>query len=424
MKADKQAEEHKIWDVIVIGGGPSGMMAAGRAAERGASVLVVEKNNTLGKKLLITGGGRCNVTNNEPDTRKLLSKFKESDKFLFSAFSQWNVVNTLEFFHKQDLQTKVENHGRVFPITEKAQSVWDVLVDNMKRHHVEVLSRATVANIEHDKNKISAIVLSNKKILKAKQFIIATGGKSHPETGSTGDGFLWMKKIGHKVHEPVAALVPIALNVPWLAKTQGVSIDNVKLTVIQNNTKQAIYKGRILFTHFGISGPTVLNASSEVGELLKYGEVTIKLDLVPSYDTGELNFKLQDIFKEHNNKKIKNAFGNLIPPALVPVVLSIAGISEDTACNSVTRMQRIALVNTLKNISLGVSGLLGEDKAIITSGGLDLTEIDFKTMQSRLYPNLYIIGDMLNIDRPSGGYSLQLCWTTGFVAGNSIEISH
>lgn len=419
-KSSPEAAGDKIWDVIVIGGGPAGMMAAGRAAEKGASVLLVEKNNSLGKKLLITGGGRCNVTNNQPEIRTFLKKFKDSDQFLFSAFSQWGVTETLDFFHIRKMETKVEALNRVFPLSNKAESVWNVLVSYLKENNVEILSHATVSHIEADTNEkqISHIVLSNKKILRAKRFILATGGKSHPETGSTGDGFLWLKKLGHKVHEPSAALVPIALKNTWLSQVQGTSLDAVKLTVVQNEVKHAVFKGRMLFTHFGISGPTVLNASSEVSELLKYGEVTINLDVLPSLDTGQLNFKLQEIFKEHSNKKLKNSLGDLIPPSFIPLIISLANIDGETACNSITRTERITLVNTLKKIELNVKGLLGEDKAIITSGGVDLTEVDFKTMSSRLYSNLCIVGDMLNIDRPSGGYSLQLCWTTGYVAGD------
>ncbi|MFM2357944.1 MAG: hypothetical protein RJA61_681 [Candidatus Parcubacteria bacterium] len=408
------------WDVAVIGGGPAGMMTAGRAAERGLKVLLIEKNDTLGKKLLITGGGRCNVTNNQPDVRKLLERFKENDKFLFSAFSQWSVTETLNFFHSRRMDTKVENERRVFPRSEKAQSVWDVLVAYMKEGGVTVLSNSPVVGLESDGKKITSVLLKNKKKIKAHSYVLGTGGKSRPETGSTGDGFKWMKELGHRVEEPTAALVPIAVYDSWVKRLQGITLPQVKITVLQNNEKQASVKGKILFTHFGVSGPTVLNLSKDVGELLKYGDVYLSVDILPQYDYGQLNTKLQEVFKEHSNKKFKNGLGDLVPAAFAPVVVELSQINGDTQNNSITREERLRLVKVLKDMRMKVFHLLGIEKAIITSGGVALPEVDFKTMQSRKLPNLYLVGDVLDIDRPSGGYSLQLCWTTGYVAGNSI----
>ncbi len=418
----------QIWDVAVIGGGPAGMMAAGRAAERGLSVILIEKNNTLGQKLLITGGGRCNVTNAEFDTRKLLTKFKENDKFLFSAFSQWSVQETLDFFHINKMETKIEKEQRVFPISNKSQSVWDVLVENLKKYKVTILSNSPVTGLSKDGDKITGIKIRvprgasgrEQKILKARSFILATGGKSRPETGSTGDGFVWLKELGHTVIEPEASLVPITILNPWVKRLQGVSLQDIKISLFQNEVKQDIKKGKILFTHFGVSGPTILNMSKDVRELLKYGDVILSLDILPTLDYGQLNLKLQEIFKEHDKKKFKNCLSDLIPSSFSSIIVELSGIDPDKMCNSVTREERLLLVKLLKDIQMTVSGLLGVEKAIITSGGVDLKEIDFKTMQSRLFLNLYIVGDVLNIDRPSGGYSLQLCWTTGFVAGNSV----
>lgn len=409
-----------IWDVAVIGGGPAGMMAAGRAAERGLKVILIEKNDTLGKKLLITGGGRCNVTNNQPDVRKLLERFKENDKFLFSAFSQWSVTETLNFFNSRRMDTKVENERRVFPRSEKAQSVWDVLVAYMKEGGVTVLSNSPVVSLESDGKKLTSITLKNKKIIKAHSYILGTGGKSRPETGSTGDGFKWMKELGHRVEEPTAALVPIAVYDAWVKRLQGITLPQVKITVLQNNEKQVVSKGKILFTHFGVSGPTILNLSKDVGELLKYGEVYISVDILPQYDYGQLNEKLQEVFKTHSNKKFKNGLGDLVPAAFAPVVVELSQINGETQNNSITREERLRLVKVLKDMRMKVFHLLGVEKAIITSGGVALPEVDFKTMQSRKLSNLYLVGDVLDIDRPSGGYSLQLCWTTGYVAGNSI----
>lgn len=408
------------FDVVVIGGGPAGMMAAGTAAKRGLKVAILEKNPTLGVKLLITGGGRCNVTNAEYDVRTFLKKYKDSDKFLFSAFSQVSVKDALEFFNTRGMPTKIEAEKRVFPVTDKSQSVWDVLVNYMNENKVVVKTNSTVVSFETANNVITGAKLKNGDVITAKYFILATGGTSRPETGSTGDGFNWLKNLGHNIIPSNEALVPIALKDSWYKKLSGVTLRDIKLTTFQNNEKQEVHKGKLLFTHFGISGPTVLNMSKDIGELLKYGEVIIKLDLLPQLDHGMMNSKLQELFKTDDKKKIKNSLGNIIPSALVDIVLELAKIDTEKTCNSVSREERLKLIDVIKGIPMEVDNLLGSDKAIVSSGGVDLLEVDFKNMKSRIISNLYLIGDVLNIDRPSGGYSLQLCWTTGLVSGNSV----
>ena len=409
----------RIWDVAVIGGGPGGMMAAGRSAERGAKVILVEKNGTLGKKLLITGGGRCNVTNAEFDVRKLLANFKGNDKFLFSPFSQWGVKETLDFFHSKKMETKIEAEKRVFPVSDSATSVWNVLVEYMKEGKVTILFNAPVTGFITKENFIEAVRLKTGEEIKARSFVLATGGKSRPETGSAGDGFTWLKKIGHAVAEPDPALVPIAIKDAWVKKLQGISLSGIKIILWQDGVKQAKGEGKILFTHFGVSGPAILNLSKDIGELLKYGDVTLSLDILPSLDYGKLNSQLLEICQRQSNKKFKNCLSSLMPSALAPIVIKLSGINSDTFSHSVTREERLKLVKLLKNMEMKVAGLLGVEKAIVTSGGVALEEVDFKTMRSRLFANLYFVGDILNIDRPSGGYSLQLCWTTGYVAGTS-----
>lgn len=412
----------ELWDVAVIGGGPAGMMAAGRAAERGAKVVLIEKNATLGRKLLITGGGRCNVTNAEFDTRALLSKFRGNDKFLFSVFAQWGVKETLDFFEKRGMKTKVEAQQRVFPVTDKAQSVWDVLVKGLEQGRVTILSKTAVKGLQGQDRNVVSILLPNKKEIHARSVIVATGGKSRPETGSTGEGFEWLKSLGHTVEDAHAALVPIAVKDGWVRRAAGVSLSEVKITLLQGGVKQGSARGKVLFTHVGLSGPTILNMSHDIGELLSYGEVVISLDLLPKLDYSALNTKLQEVFALHSNKKFKNALSELIQPALAPVIVELSGIPADKECHSVTREERLKLVKLLKHLNLDVKELLGLEKAVVTSGGVALNEVDFKTMRSRLFDNLYLVGDILNIDRPSGGYSLQLCWTTGFVAGNSVPL--
>lgn len=410
----------KIIDVVVIGGGPAGMMAAGRAAELGRSVVLLEKNQTLGKKLLITGGGRCNVTNNKKDVRTMLSKYKGSDKFLFSAFSRFGVRETLEFFNKRGMETKEENEGRIFPASNKSQSVWDVLVKYMKEGKVRVQTDADVSGISLDKKtKDFCIKLKDGQEIIAKKCILATGGTSHPETGSTGEGFSWLKKLGHKTSGSNVALVPVRLKDFWTKELSGITLSDIKLTVFQNNEKRGVEKGKLLFTHFGISGPTVLNMSKDIGEYVQYGEVRIDIDLFPKLDHKELKKKLQDILVKESNKKLKNTIDKLVQSALGKAILEIAKIDGETFNHSVSSEDRIKLVVIMKALSLNVKGLLGADKAIVTSGGVSLEEVDFKTMQSRIVPNLYLVGDVLNIDRPSGGYSLQICWTSGYVAGSN-----
>lgn len=409
-----------LWDVIVVGGGPAGMMAAGTAGERGAKVVLIEKNKTLGKKLLITGGGRCNVTNAELDTRKFLERFKKDGKFLFSAFSEWGVKETLNFFHTRGMATKVENELRVFPVSDSAQSVFDVLVGYIQQHRVKILSDSPVVEIVRESGAIVGVRLKNKKVIRGRSVIIATGGTSRPETGSTGDGYGWLKKIGHAVVEPAPSLVPVVVKDAWVKKLAGVSLPDIKITIFQNDIKQTFLKGKILFTHVGVSGPAILALSKDIAELLKYGKVILSLDLLPAEDYGTLNAKLQKLFKEHDKKIFRNALAGFIPSAMIPIVVECSGIDPKTPCNSITREERLEFIRILKGIPMEASRLLGLEKAIVTSGGVILDEVDFKTMRSRLFPNLYLIGDILNIDRPSGGYSLQLCWTTGHVAGVAV----
>lgn len=415
----------KLWDVVVVGGGPAGMMAAGRAAELGARVLLIEKNASLGKKLLITGGGRCNVTNAEFDTRKFLSKFKKNDKFLFSAFAQHGVKETLDFFHAKHVPTKVEAELRVFPVSDSALSVCEALVRYMKEGRVAISYNSSVTGFVKNGDVIAAVRIKNGGEVRARSFVLATGGRSRPETGSTGEGFAWLKSLGHTVAEQEAALVPVGIKDAWVRRLQGVSLSDAGLTILQSGVKQDTRKGKILFTHFGVSGPMVLNASRDIGELLKYGEVSLSLDLFPMLDPGALNKRVREILEGKSNKQFKNALGGLVPAALAPELVRMSCIRGDTFGHSVTREERVRFVGLLKAVPMRVAGLLGANKAIVTSGGVALTEVDFKTMRSRKIGNLYLVGDMLNIDRPSGGYSLQLCWTTGFVAGtHSAESSY
>lgn len=405
------------YDVIVIGGGPGGMMAAGRAAELGARVLLIEKNEKLGKKLLLTGGGRSNITNAEFDIHKLLEKFKGRGKFLFSAFSQFSVAGTLEFFHAHGMPTIIEPGQRVFPKSERAQSVWNTLEKYLKDKRVAILLNSPCAGFVMKNGHITGVKLENRDVLKATSYILATGGMSRPETGSTGDGFTWLEKIGHTISKSNPALVPIRTKEAWTHKLSGVAYENAKVSLFQNGTLRDARIGKILFTHVGLSGPLILNMSKDIRELLDHGEVTATIDLFPKEDQGVLDKRIQEIFRLHQNKKLKNVLGEIVVNTLAQALPQRCKLPEDEEVNKVTREERLRIVKFLKAIPITPTGILGVEKAVVTSGGVALEEVDFKTMRSRIHDNLFIVGDVLDIDRPSGGYSLQLCWTTGWVAG-------
>jgi predicted Rossmann fold flavoprotein len=289
--------KQEIWDVVVVGGGPSGMLAAARAAELGSSVILLEKNPGLGKKLLITGGGRCNVTNNKKDNRTMLAKYEGSDQFLFSAFSQYGVAETIQFFESRGMKMKEENDGRLFPVSNSAKSVWDVLVKYMKEGGVTIRYQSTVESLEFRKDDgLFCLKIKNARAeILAKKCILATGGTSHPETGSTGDGFKWLKKLGHTIIENDFALVPIVVKDEWAKKLGGVALSDIKIISFLDGVRQSAKIGRVLFTHFGLSGPTILNMAREVGDMLRNGEVVLSLDLFPKLDAGALRRKLQEI---------------------------------------------------------------------------------------------------------------------------------
>lgn len=407
-----------VFDVAVIGGGPAGMMAAGRAAELGRTVVLLEKNPGLGKKLLISGGGRCNILNAEFDTHALVAKYGKKGKSLHSAFSIFDAQATWDFFESRGLALKIEPEQRAFPVSDSASDVRAVLARYMAKGSVKVQTGLTVIGLEQSNGLITKIVHSS-GFTKAKNYIVATGGKSRPETGSTGDGFEWMRSLGLSVNDPDPALVPLTIRNPWITEVAGISLKDVKLTVWQRDQKHQSRSGKMLFTHVGLSGPLVLNMSKEIGVLLKNKPVTLSLDLFPKLDAGALDRHVIDVFERGKNKMIKNNIGDLLPPRLGKVLLDLAGIDPAVPLHQLKREDRLAFVSLLKDLPMSVSGLLGEEKAIVTGGGVDLKEVVFKTMQCKKFPNLFLAGDILDFDRPSGGFSLQICWTTGFIAGMS-----
>lgn len=407
------------YDVIVIGGGASGMMAAGRAAELGKKVLLLEKNKNLGEKLKITGGGRCNITNAEEDEHVLLSHYGQSKNFLYSPFSQFGMKDTFSFFEGKNLPIVVQARKRAFPKTEKAWDVFKVLEKYLIKGKVDILSNAKVTKIVGKAGKIEKVLASNKEFT-ANSYILATGGISHPETGSTGDGFKWLRDLGHKVEDPTPTIVPLAVADAWVKELSGTSLSFMKITFFTNGKKSLALKGKVLFTHFGLSGPLILNAAGKVADMLHDGVVTATIDAYPDTDIGTLDKKITKVFDANKNKIFKTAFKEIAPEGTVFALLPmLKNIPQDMKVHSITREQRREIVDLLKALPVTITGLMGYDRAVVADGGLSLKEIDTKAMRSTLYRNLYVTGDLLHISRPSGGYSLQLCWTTGYVAGSN-----
>lgn len=415
----RQARGRSAYDVIVIGGGAAGMMAAGRAAERGRRVLLLEKNTRLGKKLSITGGGRCNITNAEEDRHLLLAHYGAAAKFLFSPFSQFGVKETFSFFESRGLPLVVQAGQRSFPATEKATDVVRVLEEYLRAGGVEIQTGAEVRGCLERDGRIVGVQVSG-ETLAAESYILATGGQSHPETGSTGDGWRWLAQLGYTVNAPTPTIVPLAVSDRWVKSLAGVSLDNVKITFFVEGKKQFTLKGRILCTHFGLSGPLILNAAGKVADLLHTGPVTATIDLFPTEDLGALDKRVTAVFDDNKNKVLKNVIKQIVPAGTSTAILSLLpNIDGEKKVHSIAKDERKTMIHLLKALPVSITGLMGYERAVVADGGLALTEIDPKTMRARRHDNLYVTGDLLHISRPSGGYSLQLCWTTGWVAGSN-----
>ncbi|MCX6755678.1 MAG: NAD(P)/FAD-dependent oxidoreductase [Candidatus Nomurabacteria bacterium] len=407
------------FDVVVIGGGASGMMAAGVAGQKGKKVLILEKNKNLGEKLKITGGGRCNVTNAEFNIREFLKIYGDGGKFLNSAFAKFSAKDTFEFFESKGLPLVVQARKRAFPKTEKALDVFNVLNKFIISNGVKIKTNCGVKKILHEKGHITGLETKDGTYT-ANSYILATGGLSHPETGSTGDGFKWLADLGHTVKKPTPTIVPLAVEEEWIKMLSGISLSFMKITFYLGGVKKFKKIGKILFTHFGLSGPLILNSSSEVSELLHEGIVTALIDAYPDTDHGALEKKIIKTFDENKNKSLKNIFKEIVPEGMSPGVMTLLPqINFETKVHSITKEERKIIVDLLKALPVTITELMGYDRAVVADGGVDLKEIDTKTMQSLKLDNLFVTGDLLHINRPSGGYSLQLCWTTGFVAGES-----
>jgi predicted Rossmann fold flavoprotein len=407
------------YNVAVIGGGPAGMIAAGRAGELGSHVVLIEKNKELGAKLLVTGKGRCNITNKINDIKKIIDKFGKNGKFLFSAFSKFGVDETINFFEENGLKTKVERGNRVFPMSDRSQDVLNTLTRYLRKSHVDIKINSEVRKIIKKDNKIEKILLTSGEEIIADNFIICTGGKSHPGTGSTGDGYKWAEKIGHTVTRLLPSLVPIIVKEKYVKRLEGLSLKNVEISIYKNKKKIISRFGEAIFTADGMSGPIILNMSKEIGKEL-HNKIKMQIDFKPALDFVKLSKRIQRDFQKNPNKLFRNGLNDLLPKKLIPVIVKLSKINLNKKVNSVNKEERKRLVHLLKEFSLEIKGLQNFKRAVITTGGIKLSDVDHKTMKSKLIDNLYFAGEILDLDGPTGGYNLQVCWTTGYIAGESI----
>jgi len=404
----------EVFDVAVIGGGPAGMISAIKASEKGAKVILIEKNLILGKKFLITGGGRCNITQAEFNYKKFVEKLGKKGQFLLSGLSIFGVKEVIDFFEKNGLKIKIERGQRVFPFSNKSKDVLNVLLRHLKKNKVKILLGQEVLGFNVEKGRINKVELKDKEIT-AKSFILATGGKAYPGTGSTGDGYQWAQKMGHKIIEPKPALVPLKIKESWAKDLQGLTLKNVNVSVFQDNKKKASRFGEMMFTHFGLTGPIILDLSKSILELLNKEGVVLSIDLKPALDIKALDNRLQRDFVK--NKNFKNYLPELVPQRLSDSIIDFTGINPSKKLNSIEKEERKKIINFLKDLRLTVQGSVGFAQAIITTGGIDLKEINSKTMKSKIIKNLFLVGEILDLDGPTGGYNLQICWTTGYTAG-------
>lgn len=399
-------------------------MAAGTAARNGHKVLLLEKNAELGKKLKITGGGRCNITNATFNNREFLSHFGPAAKFLHSPLSQCDVQATFDFFEQRGLPLVVQARRRAFPHTEKAYDVFKVMEKYITHENLTLLLSHPVTrmNMNADNSQVVSVTTPHGDFT-ADKYILCAGGASHPETGSTGDGFAWLQRLGHTVKEPTPSIVPLRCPNTWIHKLSGTSLSFMKITFFvekKEGREKAFSKtGKILFTHFGLSSPLILNSAHLVADLLHEGEVTATIDCYPDTDHGALEKQILRIFDENKNKAFKNIVKEIVPKGLHQTLLDFGIVVDpETKVHSVSKEERKAIVQLLKALPVNISGLMDMDRAVISDGGVPLEEIDTRTMKSKKIDNLYMTGDILHINRPSGGYSLQLCWSTGWVAGH------
>lgn len=406
--------------VVIIGGGAAGMFASIAAAECGHQVEVYEKNEKLGKKLFITGKGRCNITN-ACDMEGLFDAVRTNVKFLYSSFYGYTNEQVIEFFERIGVPTKVERGDRVFPVSDHSSDVICGLEREMNRLGVKVHLRTAVKKVVEKEGHFEKIVLGDDTEVYADACIVATGGLSYQSTGATGDGFRFAQSLGHTVTECMPALVPMECKEDWVTDLQGLSLRNVDVTILEGKKKLYEDFGEMLFTHYGVSGPLILSASSYVGKKLNAKELTLKIDLKPALSEEQLDHRVLREFEENQNRQFKNAIHKLFPSKLIPVMIGLSGIDPEKKVNVITKEERLGFVRLIKGLTITLTGLRDYNEAIITKGGIKIKEVDPGTMESKLVKGLYFAGEVLDLDAVTGGFNLQIAWSTAYAAGTGIE---
>lgn len=411
--------------IIVIGGGPAGMFAAIAAAEAGSQVTLLEKNEKLGKKLYITGKGRCNITN-AGDMDNLFANIMTNARFLYSAFYSYDNQRVIDFFERNGLRTKIERGNRVFPVSDHSSDVIATLQKVLKEKKVKIMLHTQVQSLleelsvdDMSQNVVTGVKLEDGTTMQADAVIVATGGFSYQTTGSTGDGYRFAKEMGHTVTDIHPSLVPFLAKEGYVQQMQGLALKNVEVRIL--NGKKLLYQefGEMLFTHFGVSGPLLLSASAAIKPSLTAGELSMFIDLKPALSEEQLDHRLLREFDEAKNKQFKNSIGGLFPAKMIPVMLELSGIDPEKKVNEITKAERRYFIGLIKAFPVTLCGLRDFNEAIITKGGVKVKEVNPSTMESKLVPHLYFCGEVLDLDAMTGGYNLQIAWSTGYLAGVS-----
>lgn len=405
-------------NVIVIGGGPAGMICAIEAAKRNNNVTILERNNKLGKKLYITGKGRCNITN-ASDVDTLILNTTTNPYFLYSSYYTLDSSMLIDYFEKLGVKLKIERGNRVFPVSDKSSDVIKVLQNELKKNKVNICLNAYVKEIKNINDKEKQVILENNECLDCNVIVIATGGLSYPVTGSTGDGYKFAKYLGHNITKLYPSLVPLKTKQSWVSDLSGLSLKNVKVQAICSN--KVVYEnlGEMLFTHVGITGPLVLSASRFISPKLQSEECKIKIDLKPALSEKELDNRILRDFEKNKNKDLKNSLYELLPQKLIPIIIKESKISDEKKIHDINKQERKQLIHSLKNLTLDITDTTGFNEAVITCGGINIDEINPSTMESKKVSGIFFAGEVLDVDAFTGGFNLQIAFSTGFVAGNN-----
>ena len=406
--------------VLIVGGGAAGMFASIFAAKNGNEVHVFEKNEKLGKKLFITGKGRCNITN-ACDVEDLFANVMSNKKFLYSAFYGFTNSDVIDFFENHGFKTKIERGNRVFPVSDHSSDVISALERALKEQNVDILLNTCVEKIECEDSQVTGVVLCGGRKIEADAVIVATGGMSYQATGSTGDGYRFAEESGHKVTECTPSLVPFNAQEEWVAKLQGLSLKNVLVTIYDGRKKLYEDFGEMLFTHFGVSGPLILSASAAIKQNTIKKPLQMFIDLKPALSYEALDKRILREFDDAKNKQFKNSINKLLPSKMIPVIIGLSGIDPDKKVNEISKGEREGLVNLLKKLPVTLNGTRQWNEAIVTKGGISTKDINPSTMESKIIKNLYFAGEVLDLDALTGGYNLQIAWSTGALAGKSIN---